>query len=618
MLGSRLRLLLLLALLPGTPGCRTPQHHVTAPQAQKTTAESDGSLAPIRLTLAATNDLHGWVHPHQARLEDGTQVFEGGLPTLAGYIAILREQNPDGVLLLDAGDLFQGTLASNLTEGEVVVEAYNHLGYTAVAIGNHEFDYGPVGPISVAHSPGLDPFGALKARLAQSRFPMLAANIYEAKSGSRPAWLPNDGSVMVKVKGVKVGIFGLVTPSTPYTTNPVNVSSLRFGSLVPETEAAARRLRAAGAEVVIGVAHAGGKCGSCEDPHDLESCDTETGEIFEMLLGVAPGTVDAVIAGHTHAELAHFVNGVPVVETRGLGRALAVVELFVDPVSRRVLTDKTVLGRNVTVCAHVDRHTGTCELPVLKKQGKAELVPATFRGRPVVVDRALEALLAPTLALVRDVQHQRLGLNVPASLWRDYDAESALGDFLADSLRELESADVVLLNPGGLRADLAAGELTYGDVYEVIPFDNTISTLTLTGEELKRVLHAAYGGRKGVFQQSGLQLKLAPCPGQGRLREVRLANGKPIDPQRKYRVAMPDFLARGGDGLGAALASVPPSQIDLGISRELNFRDALVAHWQQQGAPLVAPPAGRTTFVQAPTDCRAPPLRTQNQAPNPP
>src|SRR5216683_4674969 len=172
----------------------------TAHRASVSEVAQGPRAAPIRLTIVGTNDLHGWI---------------GGLPTFAGYLSILRADNPDGTLLLDAGDLFQGTLAANLSEGAVVVDAYNYLGYQASAIGNHEFDYGPEGPISVALVPGSDPFGALKQRLRQANFPFLAVNIYDARTGERPQWLTNDGTMVVERKGLKIGILGLITPTTP-------------------------------------------------------------------------------------------------------------------------------------------------------------------------------------------------------------------------------------------------------------------------------------------------------------------------------------------------------------------------------------------------------------------
>ncbi len=597
------RLLGVLCLLAAT-ACRTTPSTSAPPsgaseQSARTPSPSDGA---IRLTLVATSDLHGWVHPLVTTLPDGRELREGGLAAFAGYLSILRAENPGGVLLLDSGDLFQGTLASNLTEGEVVISAMNHLRYDAAALGNHEFDYGPLGPVSVATAPGQDPFGALKKRLEEARFPLLAANIYDGKSGARPAWLGNDGTALLEVAGVKVGLIGLITPSTPSVTNPVNVTSLRFGSLVPVTVDAAARLREKGAEVVLVLAHAGGKCGAFDDPRDLSSCDLENGEIFELALGLPEGTVDAILAGHTHSELSHSVNGVPVIESRGLGRSFHVMELFVDPKSRRVLPERTVMGRAIPICEKVDADRGICDTRVLKAEGAGALVQTTFRGQKVVRDPSMEALIAPAMALAAAEQARPLGLTAPEGMTRHYEAESALGSFLADTLRALEGADVSLLNPGGLRADLPAGPVSYGTVYEIIPFDNTVSVITVTGDELRRLLHAAYGAHKGVFQVSGLKVTLNKCPGSGRMKAVTLADGKPLVSERRYRVVVPDFLARGGDGLGPVLDSLPEGRVDLGVERPLNFRDALVDHWQKLGEPLVAPPPGRIAFQNG-TEC---------------
>jgi 5'-nucleotidase len=587
-------LFLTLALLAA---CRTAAPAPTSAQPEARATQ------PIRLTLVGTNDLHGWVKPHVWTTPNGERVEEGGLAAFAGYVANLRADNPEGTVLLDAGDLFQGTLVSNLTEGQVVVDLYNRLGYRAVAIGNHEFDYGPVGPISVATDPSLDPFGALEQRQAQARFPMLSGNLYDARTGARPAWLGNRGTTLFTVKGVRVGVLGLTTPTTPETTNPVNVASLRFGSLVPDAKAAAQRLRQEGAQVVIAVVHAGGRCRSLADPHDLSSCDLRDGEIFDLLAGLPEGTLDAVVAGHTHDTIGHFVHGTPVIETPGMGRAFGTIELFVDPEHHRVLTDKTRIHADIPICPMADVKTGRCDPDAWKGQQKVALAPTRFLDRPVIPSVELAQALAPALEKVEAEQRRGLGVPVPAALVRNYQAESPLGDVIADSLKSMEQVDVALLNPGGFRSDLPAGELTFGRIYEVIPFDNTIATVTVTGGQLLRLLTAAYDGHKGVFQQAGLQVELSPCPGRGRLKKVTLADGRPIDPDGLYRVSMPDFLARGGDGLGPVVVSLPEKSIDLGVSRPLGFRDAMVAYWRSRGVPLVAPPAGRVRFVPEKAAC---------------
>ncbi|HZH17343.1 MAG TPA: bifunctional UDP-sugar hydrolase/5'-nucleotidase [Archangium sp.] len=597
------RLLFALVALVAAGCASAPRPAESSPASSPSSQALQAPAEPVRLTLVATNDFHGWLMPHKTSLPNGLEVEQGGAAAFAGYLARLRADNPGGVLLLDAGDLFQGTLASNLTEGAPVIDLYNQLGYAAAALGNHEFDYGPVGPRAVP-GPGEDAFGALTARIRQARFPLLTVNVRDAASGQPPAWLGNDGTLLVTLKGVKVGVVGLTTPSTAHISNPAHVSSLRFEDMVPTTLEAVRRLRAQGAEVVVGLAHAGGKCADLSNPRDNSSCDRKDDEILDFVEALPPGTVDAVFAGHTHQAMGHFFGDVPVLATSGLGRSFSLVELFVDPVSRKVLPASTRLQAAVPVCARVEETSGTCDPRKLRDAAaSARFVPATFLGQPVVPDATVETLVGSALAHVDEVQRRPIGVTVPEQLWRNYEDESALGDVLTDELREMEGADFALVNPGGLRAELAAGTPTYGDIYRVLPFDNTVAVVTLTGAELRRLLELAYGGGASVFQVSGLKVTLASCPAKDRLRDVTLADGRPLKPDALYRGVMPDFLARGAEGFSAVLGSLPAGRIDLGTSREQNLREALIARWGARKTPLVAPALGRIRYVEDGAQC---------------
>jgi 5'-nucleotidase len=586
----------LAAACASNPPRATPEAPGTA-----TAAATAAPGEPVRLTLVGINDFHGQVEPHRHRLKDGQTLEEGGAALLAGYLARLRADNPEGVLLVDAGDLFQGTLASNLTEGAVVIDVYNHLGFAAAAIGNHEFDYGPVGPASTPTRQEDDPLGALKARIRQARFPLLSANIREAATGQRPAWLGGDGTHLVTVKGVKVGLVGLTTEETPDVTNPVNVTSLRFTPLAPAALEAARSLRARGAEVVVAVAHAGGRCASLKDPRDTSSCDRGDGEIIALVEALPPGTLDAVVAGHTHQPMGHFIGGVPVIETSGLARSLGVVELYVDPARRRVLPERTRIQAAIPLCDKVDAATGGCDVRRLREVAEPRLAPATFLGGPVVPDAKVAGLLAPALARVEEAQKRLVGVSAATPLPRGFTEEGPLGNLIADALREAAGAEVGVMNPGGIRADLPAGPLAFGHVYQVLPFDNTVTVLTLTGAELRKLLELANGNERGsVFPVSGLEVTLARCPGPGRLQDVRLAGGAPLEPGRQYRVALPDFLARGGDGLGPVTRTLPPERVDI---RGQDLREALIAYGKARGG-LAAPPPGRIRY-RGVADCSA-------------
>jgi 5'-nucleotidase len=161
----------------------------------------------------------------------------------------------------------------------------------------------------------------------------------------------------------------------------------------------------------------------------------------------------------------------------------------------------------------------------------------------------------------------------------------------------MEGADVALLNAGGLRADLPAGELTYGALFEAIPFDNAIATLSVTGAELRAVLDALLAHSRGSPQVSGLRLAIVRCPGAARIRSVSLENSRPLEPGRLYRVATLDFLALGGDGLEPVVTRLARERVDLGQSREQNMRDALADYLSQRGGTLTAPPEGRVRLT---------------------
>ena len=559
-----------------TIGCATP---APAPQ---------GAKAPVQLTIVATNDLHGWVQPHEARLEDGRVLRVGGVARFASYVARLREENPGGVVLLDAGDLFQGTLVANLSEGEVVIAAYNALGYDAAAIGNHEFDYGPEGPKAVALDPGDDPLGALEARARQAHFPLLARNVYYAQTGQRPGFL-HDGLAMVERQGVRIGIVGLLTPLTPQVTNPVNVQTLRFGPLVEEARSGAAELRARGAQVLIAVVHAGGCCNDASDPNVLAGCDPR-GEIFELMDGLPQGTFDAVASGHTHTRLGHFVNGAPLLQSGAFGTQFGVMQLAIDPTTHKVLRDQTHVRTGITLCDSFVPGTEECD-PKSPKPGA--LVPASFHGKQMAADPAIEAILAPYLARVAEEQRRPLHVTVPETLTRNYGGEGLLGNALADATRQMEKADVALYNPGGLRSDLPKGELTFGALYEVFPFDNTVATLTLTGDEIVRLFEALFSGGHGAPQVSGVRLKIVRCPNRTEVVDISFSDGRKFDRAATYKLTTSDFLALGGDGVGRVLDKVPPERKDLGHRRQLNMRDALADYLQKKGGKLEAKLDGR-------------------------
>ncbi len=491
---------------------------------------------PITLSIVGTNDLHGYVFPFNGR---------GGLELLGGYVRNLRavrQADGGGVVLLDAGDTFQGGIESNLSEGALVVDAYNALGYTAAAIGNHEFDFGPLDTFDPADGP--DPRGALKAMAARARFPFLAANLIDAATGRQVDWENVHPSTMTTVAGLRIGVVGAMTADGLRSTLAANVHGLRLAPLASTVTAEAAALRNRGADLVLLTIHAGGRCSQFSDPADLSSCDANA-EIVRLLHELPRGTLDAVVAGHTHAGLAHVVDGVPVIESLWGGRAFGRVDLSVDPATKRVVSVRLFPPHDLCPTAACSARAAGVPAPADAPIPSGE---AIYEGRRVAADGAITAAMAPELARVRRLQSEPLPVTIDTLVRRGVDAGAPLGNLFADAMREaMPGADVSVNNNGfaGLRADLPPGPLTFGRLYDVFPFDNRLVQLTLTGEQLERVfVEEVRRDRPGALSVSGVRVH-ARCDGADLRVRLTRAAGEPIDAADRLSVVTSDMLAAG-------------------------------------------------------------------------
>ena len=498
----------------------------------------------VTLTIVGTNDMHG----STARL-----------PLLAGYFDVIREQTNGRLLLLDGGDMFQGTLESNLGEGDVMIEAMNAMGYTAATVGNHEFDFGPVGDNVISKEDGEDPRGALKARAKQAKFPILTGNIVDKKSRKPVEWPNMPATLLVERDGIKIGIIGLSTVDTPTTTIPANVSDLAFSPLADATSNYGAFLRNQGATVIVVVAHAGAKCKEFANPNDLSSCEPGH-EIFELAERLAPGTVDVIVGGHTHSGVAHMVNGVAVIESFAHAKAFGRVDLAVDRKTGKVVSKR-----------------------IYPPHRLCEKEPCSYEGRTVHHN--------PTIAKIDERANKRarvlaglaLKMTLKTPFPRKRTEESAAGNWLADQmLKARPKADASLTNGGGLRADLPAGELTYGALHSLVPFDNRFAMVEVNGAELKHIIESNLGEERGILSLAGIRAE-AKCAGGKMVLKVVRDNGKPVGDQEKLQIVTSDFLATGGDG---ALAKLGRDRITIESGRPI--RDEIAGVVTKQGGAVSA------------------------------
>jgi 5'-nucleotidase len=502
-------------------------------------ANATGRAAEITVSIVGTNDLHG-------RLFTDDQ-GRGGLTVLGGYVDNLRAARAaDGgaVLVLDAGDTFQGGIESNLSEGLMVVDAYNAIGYSALAVGNHDFDFGaadPRGPVATwlprarGGSNDDDLQGALKAAAARARFPFLAANILDAATGQPVQWPNVTPSTIVSAAGVRVGLVGMMTETGLRQTLAAHANGLATSPLAATVAREAERLRERGAELVVLATHAGGWCGETANPQDLSSCD-QGSEIFRLVRELPPGTLQAVVAGHTHGTVAHVVNDVPIISVPNFGVQFGRMDLAFDTALRRVTGVR--VHEPQRVCARIEPANGECAVAPAG-------VAAEYEGRPVAPSAKVAAAIEPELTRVRALRAEPLGVVADTAVARGAGTESALGNLFADAVRSaVPGADAALgygSGRGGLRADLPAGPLTFGHAYDAFPFDNRITRVTLTGAQLQRVIEAQLpfwiDGRRGLPGLAGIYVTLR-CDDNGPLAQITTVAGRDIEPDEPLVVAI--------------------------------------------------------------------------------
>jgi len=577
---------LLPLLLCGCPGA--PQH---APRS------ATSQPATVRLTILSTNDVHGQLEPLALYTDERPprRYRVSGAEALAVTIAARRARNPQGTVLVDAGDFMQGSLVSNAFEGAPMRELFAMLGHDAVVIGNHEFDFGPVGPEPFRTDSGQNPIGALQAWVGAAPFPVLSANITRADGSPLPGVRP---TTLIERRGIRIGIVGVTTPQTATTTMPAHVSQLRFAPMAAVVRSQARRLRASGAGVVLVVAHAGGSCrrarsggASPECGAERAECDhvTCTGEVFGLADQLQPGLVDAVVGGHTHRCVSRRSrSGIPVIEAGGRGVAVGHLELEVDPRRNRVVSS-TLFPPHIT-CHDLFSDSGDCEGSTRHGPPRGKLTV-----NPLLRDPRLHAIQARAARLVQD-HLQRLGprrsrvLAVSPSHMYHRGPSAAVGTLFARAmLQAVPDADVAVVNSGSLRADIPAGPITQAQLYGVFPFDNRLATVQLTGLQVQQMVATLLANSHGVPHVAGLRLQVTCDRSHGgrRLDRITDASGAALDPARVYTVVISDFLLSGGDGLGAVLKPLPQGRKQIFEHRMV--REVVVKYLESSPRPMPGP-----------------------------
>ena len=474
------------------------------------------------VSLVGLNDFHGQLDPTTLAY-DGINQPVGGAAFLATLfdeeLASLRPRS--GLILAGGDNVGASPPNSGLLEDRPAIDVENAWGLDATSYGNHEFDYG---------------VARLLEHQARAKFPFLATNIVETSSGRAPDWVKP--SVVIRVNGIRVGVIGAGLKNTPELVSAGATAGLTFLDEAPRVEAESERLRRQGVRVQVVVIHQGTNTG-------LNPFGNTPGVPWEgPILGIADAlqgtTIDAMIVGHTH-RVSNLMRGdILIVEGINAGTSYSVVQLLVRGSDVAWAGGATRVAKNLGVAPRAD-------VKAIVDAANAET--AVLRNR--VIGRQ-----------VNDI------LRAPTRLF-----ESEMGNLVADAMRDkYPGIDAAYTNSGGLRADLVftppsageqPGEITWGEMFAVLPFGNRTVILTLTGADLRAAFvngftpfcQPGFPGGTGRFPQiSGLKVEFS-CSGTtpvvvGMWKAPNGVGGTltPIGPTDSVRLVTNDFMYGGGDG----------------------------------------------------------------------
>lgn len=429
--------------------------------------------APVNLTILHLNDAHGRTDA------------EGALSQMANDLKA-RGQN---VLIFDAGDRMHGQLATNLSQGESMINVMNTVGYSAMAIGNHEFNFGRE---------------RLNEMTQMTDFPMLAANVTD-ESG-RNVFQQYE---VFRMNGVTVGVFGIASPETPQKSDPRSVAGLTFGDPAATARAMVQTLRGYGVDVIIALTHLG---------DDAASLPAHRSDAVAAVDGI-----DVVIDGHSHTLLENgkMVGNTLVAQTGDWGRNIGVVEM-------------TVQGGSVSAkLAYV--------VPVNAELSVNPAIAAVIADGQRQVDY-LNTIVVGRTAVELDGARENVRTR-----------STNLGVLITDAILHATGADVAVVTGGNIRASIPAGDITLKHVYDVLPFFNLLVTVEVTGADIMAALEHGVARSPETdanfphFSGLSFEFDAARAPGS-RVTSVTMANGTPLNLTANYTLATSEFLQVGGDG----------------------------------------------------------------------
>ncbi|WP_210608235.1 bifunctional 2',3'-cyclic-nucleotide 2'-phosphodiesterase/3'-nucleotidase [Priestia flexa] len=479
------------------------------------------STDPVKVQLLGMNDLHGQLDTDTKLTLNGQSVLAGSMEYTAAAIK-QREKENENTLLVHSGDMIGGSpLISALFQDEPTVEVMEAMGFDVGTLGNHEFDEG-IAELHRMIKGGDHPKG--NPGYDGMNFPVVAANAYDTSTNK----LITEPYAVKEVGGQKIGFIGVVTQETPSMIVQKGNETLKITDEATAINKYTKELKDQGVKAIVVLAHnpsvQNGRADAFDAADIAEKVDDE---------------VDVIFAAHNHAKVNQVVDNKLIVQAYSYGSAFSDVDVEIDPttgdISKKQAEIVTVYQKDYTPDPAVSS--------ILKKYEEK-----TAPIKAEVVGESLTTLPKgyPTNGEVGDV---------------------ALGNLLADGMKYAMDSDFALMNGGGVRAQLDAGEVTFGDLFSIQPFGNVLNKVTLSGADLEKVLNNQIAASGLDFHVAGFHYTWDPAT--LKVVDLTLPDGTPLNPTKEYTVVVNNYMygnAKYGIGELSKNMEVGPEDLEATIA----------------------------------------------------
>ncbi|MEA2076619.1 MAG: bifunctional UDP-sugar hydrolase/5'-nucleotidase [Candidatus Marinimicrobia bacterium] len=470
-----------------------------------------------RITVLYTNDVHGGI-PRTVATYMNPQFPPriGSGPAIAHYVNLLRDQAEAegfGVLLIDEGDFFSGTPVGSKTAGAAVIEFMNSVSYDILTVGNHDFDKGLI---------------ELRQRTEEANFPFLGANVVD-KNGDVADFLKP--YIIKEFFGIKVGILGIATATTPSMSFPEHVKGLTFLPEIITTKKWIPVMEEEGADIIIMSTHSW-------TPYER---DKEAAKLHEAIqAGEWP---DENKIGAPGMEIAVSVPGIDIMFTGHVHKGFP--EPYEDPINHTLIFQNYGNGSNLGhVNFYIHKKTKTLAGYDYAVDGSSYI---TLLEDELWIDTEVDKMIEARKAIAEEGFDEVIAV-LPSPLRRANEGQSILGNLLCDAVAWSSNADVAFSNYGGLRSDLEAGPLTYESLFRFLPFGNRITVFQMSGAELDALIEDRVSGNSRGMLVSGLEVIVDKRKVERDRAKILSVQGLPFDENTLYKIAVSDYLAEGNSG----------------------------------------------------------------------